>query len=120
MATPAVISTAYGDERKLRTITVTWTSSDLGAATDTVYMEGAIVRVVTNPGATAPTADYDITFVDANGVDIMSGTLADRHTSTSEQVIPATPPFHTPSFTFTLANAGDTKDGVCVIYVAWV
>lgn len=49
---------------------------------------GYIIRVVTNPGDTAPTDDYDITITDAEGCDVMGGELANRDTSTSEQAVP--------------------------------
>ena len=49
---------------------------------------GCIAKVVTNPGSTAPTDNYDITLTDADGVDLMGGELADRDTSTSEVAVP--------------------------------
>jgi hypothetical protein len=52
------------------------------------YAIGCAYMVVTNPGTTAPTADYDITLTDADGVDIMGDTLADRSATLSEQVAP--------------------------------
>ena len=113
------LTVAYGGEKKLQTVTVDWTSDASGDADVLVYMEGAIVRVVTNPGATAPSANYDITLVDADGFDLASSNLLNRHTSTTEQWIPTAYPFHTPSFTFTVANAGDSKIGTCTLYIAW-
>ena len=44
--------------------------------------------VITDPGTEAPTADYDITLTDADGVDVMGGELADRHTTATEQAVP--------------------------------
>ena len=114
------MAAVYGDRGKLQDIAISWTSDGSGDHTETVFMEGAIVRVVTNPGATAPTDDYDITLIDADGLDLAQSSLLNRDTANSEQWIPTTPVFHVPSFTFTVANAGDTKDGACTIYVAWV
>ena len=51
-------------------------------------IDGYVFLVVTNPGATAPTDDYDITLVDADSVDIMGGELANRDTANSEQAVP--------------------------------
>lgn len=48
--------------------------------------QGRLLSLHTNPGATAPTANYDITLVDGDGVDRLQGVGANRHTSTSEQV----------------------------------
>lgn len=59
------------------------------SATNMAYLEGKyLVKVTTNPGTTAPTDNYDITITDANGVDIMGGTLANRDTSNSEEALP--------------------------------
>lgn len=52
------------------------------AITDKI--EGRLVELITNPGATAPTADWDVTLVDANGLDKLQGVGIDRHTTNSE------------------------------------
>lgn len=49
---------------------------------------GCIAKVVTNPGSTAPTDNYDITLTDADDVDLMGGELADRDTANSEVAVP--------------------------------
>ncbi len=115
-----IVTLAYGDKaNKIKTVTITWTSATGGAVTQAFYMDGALVRMVTNPGATAPDPNYDITLVDADGVDLLAGEGADRHTSTSEQVFPTNTPFHIGTVTFTIAAAGDEKTGVCTLYLAW-
>ncbi len=116
----AVVAVVQGDKSaRIVKSTMTWTSSDTGAATGTAYIDGAIVRVVTNPGGTAPTDDYDLTIIDSDGVDLLAGEGANRDTSTSEQIFPTNTPFHNGIVTVTIANAGDTKDGVVSIYTAW-
>jgi hypothetical protein len=62
-----------------------------------------ITKVVTNPGTTAPTADYDITFIDADGIDIMDGGLANRSDTASERVL-AAELVGADGFTITIAN----------------
>ena len=47
-----------------------------------------IYEVITNPGATKPTDNYDIVLNDADGVDMMGGTLADRDETNSERAVP--------------------------------
>ena len=42
--------------------------------------------VETNPGAVAPTADYDIVLNDVDGLDVAGGALLNRHTSVTEKV----------------------------------
>jgi hypothetical protein len=63
-----------------------------------VQLNGFLIRVVTNPGATAPTANYDVVINDENSIDVAQATLANRHTSNTEEVYPvptsaASPPF---------------------------
>ena len=48
---------------------------------------GLIMAMETNPGTPAPTANYDITLVDAEGLDSLQGLGANRHTSNSEKAI---------------------------------
>tara|TARA_Y100000310_G_scaffold119408_1_gene118146 strand:- start:447 stop:842 length:396 start_codon:yes stop_codon:yes gene_type:complete len=52
----------------------------------TTKISGSIIALETNPGATAPTANYDIVLDDADGVDVLGAAGANRHTSTSEKV----------------------------------
>ena len=47
---------------------------------------GRLLALRTNPGATAPTANYDITLPDGDTVDRLQGVGANRHTSNSEEV----------------------------------
>lgn len=53
-------------------------------------MYGYVFKVVTNPGSTAPTANYDIVLNDPDdaGLDAMGGLIINRHTSNGEQVYP--------------------------------
>ena len=117
----AQISTvAYGDKSdKIKTILFTWTSATDQSVSQTFLWDGALVRMATNPGATAPTDNYDITLVDADGIDLLAGEGANRDTSTSEQVFPTNTPFHNGTVTFTIATAGAEKTGTCTLYMAW-
>lgn len=47
---------------------------------------GRLIALVTNPGATAPTDNYDVTLVDGDGLDRLGGVGANRDTTTSERV----------------------------------
>ena len=66
------------------TVPNTAMSADILAVVEGFYIE----KVTTNPGATAPTDDYDITIEDTDGVDLMGGALLNRDTSTSESAYP--------------------------------
>ena len=86
-------------KEKVRTVlgsteiyTFAW-AADSSAATvpDTSTSDevhGYVVRMATDPGGTAPTANYDISITDVRGVDVLGGEGADRAAATSEQVIP--------------------------------
>lgn len=66
------------------TVPSTATSTDITAAITGM----CIYEVITNPGATKPTDNYDIVLEDADGVDMMGGTLADRDETNSERAVP--------------------------------
>lgn len=110
----------YGKE--MEKISVDWLSDASGNATVVIEeLYGYVMKAVTDPGAAAPTANYDITLIDENSVDALIGALIDRHTTTTEQVYPVQSGASTPvhvfgDHTFTVANAGNAKNGTCVFY----
>lgn len=70
---------------------------------------GVVLRVVTDPGTTAPTTLYDITLTDVNGLDVLNGNGADRSATVTEQCFPtvATVPVECPvvgALTLTITN----------------
>ena len=116
--------TTYGGSVKV--IRMAWTSDAGGDVTGVVFIDGEIVRMDTDPGATAPTANYDVTLVDdITGLDVLGGAGANRHTSTTESVVPTllttnsneSRPIHYGTATLTVANAGNAKTGD--IYLFW-
>lgn len=58
-----------------------------GSFPDTVLpsIEGRLLALETNPGATAPTALYDITVEDAHGHDVLEGVGANRAAGSTEK-----------------------------------
>jgi hypothetical protein len=75
--------------------TATADSADGSYPTKSLDVNGAnpvkgyhLFMVVTDPGATAPTDNYDITVVDEFGVDVMGGELTNRDTANTEQAVP--------------------------------
>lgn len=46
--------------------------------------EGRLIQLITDPGTTAPTDNYDITLVDGNGLDVLQGVGANRDTANTE------------------------------------
>jgi len=49
-------------------------------------IDGHLVALITNPGATAPTAAWDLTLVDVEGADRLQGVGANRSATATEQV----------------------------------
>ena len=72
-------------------LTFVWIANSGGAVTSDASDEevsGYVFKVITDPGTTAPTALYNATLTDEDGVDVMGGELADRSATVSEQVVP--------------------------------
>jgi hypothetical protein len=116
----AIISVEESSFEGISKVKWTWTSATDGTAslvTAKSYF-GVVLSLRTDPGATAPTANYDITVTDADGFDVMQGAGADRHTSTSEDTSPASTSVAFGSLTINISNAGDAKTGVAVLYIA--
>ena len=51
-----------------------------------INYSGCLINVTTIPGATGPTANYDIVLNSKYGIDVTEGALANRHTSNAEEV----------------------------------
>lgn len=77
--------------KRIEKVTVAWTAHTDGTfTTASVPLSGWLIKVITNPGSTAPTANYDITVTSPDGADLdeLAGTLANRHTTATEVVYP--------------------------------
>lgn len=130
----------YDETGPIKKILIDWTSDDAtGAVTATTKkISGQLLKVVTDPGTPAPTANYDIAITDGESVDVLSGlggangtdpSLANRHTSTTEVVhllgedgatpsalLPGTYPFVCDILSVAVTNAGNSKQGQIIIY----
>jgi len=100
-----------------------WTSGD-GAEGGTVTkvttkaFDGKIVGLTTDPGATAPTDNYDIEVLDADSHDVLLGAGANRDTATTEHVAEASLGAVAGSLlTLSITNAGDAKVGTVILWV---
>jgi hypothetical protein len=108
---------------------IDWVSDADGTADGTVGpVYGVLLRAVFNPGSPAPTDNYDVTLTDDDGVDVLSGLGANRHTTTTQEVIPLIngsdgtnttplPRALANSLTMAITNAGDSKAGKIVLYL---
>jgi hypothetical protein len=69
------------------TLTCVGDSSDGSfPGTELEEFEGRLLALETDPGTPAPTSNWDVVVNDSNGVDVLQGVGANRHTTTSEKV----------------------------------
>ena len=97
-----------------------WTSSAGGAAdsTTTASFCGKVEYLATDPGATAPTDDYDVAVTDADGVDVLSGAGANRDTANTEYVLSSSlGAVCYSTLTLAVTNAGNAKEGTVYLYI---
>src|SRR3990167_9008752 len=93
MAGTVVLTAEYelGDVR-IAVITATADAADGSFPTATLaalglgHVGGTLLALATNPGATAPTDNWDVTLVDGDGLDRPDGVGASRDTTPSERV----------------------------------
>lgn len=98
------------------TVSFVGDASDGSVPTLAIPMSGFVKKVVTNPGSTAPTANYDIALGDPedSALDALGAALQNRHTSNTEQVYPllagapgtvsSTPVFLAGTYTLAITN----------------
>ena len=114
------VVTTEQTHRTLQRIKFAWTSSAGGAADATtakVYI-GEVLTLVTDPGATAPTDNYDVVVNDADGIDVLAGAGADRDTANTEHVLAASLGGCVDSkLTLAVTNAGNAKEGAVYLYI---
>ena len=104
----------------VRKVKWAWTSATGGGVTQATsrYYDGKVIALVTDPGATAPTADYDVAINDSDSVDVLVGAGIDRHTSATELVASASlGAVANSKLTLVITNAGDEKTGTVYLYI---
>ena len=65
-----------------------FTATTLNAAIMKVIKGMMLHKMSSNPGATAPTDNWDVTLVDENGIDMLGGEGTNMHTTTSQVRFP--------------------------------
>jgi hypothetical protein len=74
-----------------------WTGDSTDGVVDAATMDDQYYQdlkgyyidvIVTDPGVGPPTDNYDITLTDDTGLDVTGGVLANRHTTTTQRVLP--------------------------------
>lgn len=114
-------------EKRMYLHEVSWQADDTtGAIADVTipasdlknYQGAYLYRVITDPGATAPDADYDIVLNDAYGFDVMEGTLANRSATATETIEVTIPIYGQLTAVFTNQTTVDAT-GKIVFLIVW-
>lgn len=78
-----------------------------------------LYKLILNPGATAPTDNWDFTITDSDGIDLLGGTGANMHTTNSAMIAPklnSTTYFAQPIFTApTLNITGNSINSAIIV-----
>jgi hypothetical protein len=94
----------------------------MSAATLSQLKSWYLYKVITNPGSTAPTDNWDFTLSDSDGIDVMGGNGANRHTTTSQMTAPLLTTgvyFAQPVLdTWTLAITGNSNNSAGIVLKA--
>jgi hypothetical protein len=111
----------------IKKVSFAWTAGTAGAPAQdgavtkatTYSYAGQILRAVTVPGllGDAPSADYDITLTDANGIDVAAGLLLNRHTSATQWVTSGMGAVAGDILTINVSAAGSAKKGTLHVYI---
>ena len=119
----ALTSSRVGSLNKYQ---VVWTSDASGDVTVTAFdvATGVLeqVRFTPNTDASQPSGAYDVTILDAQGIDILAGVGANLSSAASTVHVPAVSTTYqrvleAGALTPTVANAGNAKQGTIVLLV---
>jgi len=120
VGTVTIIEERLEPTKKVSFAWVSGTDAEVGTAggTTTYPYSGTIERLVTDPGATAPTDDYDVVINDEDSVDVLMGAGADRDTANTEQVNASSLGIVVgDKLTLAITNAGSAKTGTVHLYI---
>ena len=126
-----------GGSGRIEKVLIDFTTDDTSGsvAVTTRKISGKLIKIVTDPGAAAPSANWDVVLTDEEGVDlsvhmddVAIAALIARHTTTTlETYLPledtagtgrvAAWPVICGKLTVTVNNAGNSKTGQIIIYV---
>lgn len=94
------------------------TSTETGRTTN--YYDGKLLHVITSPNAAkVPTANWDLTIKDTNGIDVMAGNGLNRSSGSTQHKLSSTMGAVAGSrLRFIIANTGGTTGGGSVyVYI---
>lgn len=111
--------------KRINIVAIAWTADAAdGSVPDTTIqsLEGYVLKGITNPGGTAPTANYDVKLLDATEttVDGLNGLLENRSaTATETAVASGMAPLLIGDYVFNLTgNSVNSASGTCVLYLS--
>ncbi len=110
----------YQDHHTVKKIICTWLSDASGDVDTTLTknISGVIERIVNVPdqGDDTPTTLYDVTLLDAEGVDVSQAVSINLVVTGPTQQFPTVRPAVDGPLQLVVANAGDSKIGVTHVY----
>lgn len=118
----SMVTTVTQPDSATLKVSIAWTSSAGGAVTEnlTQGLRGRLfqVKFVPGSGAATPDAGYDVTMLDANGVDVAIGGGADL-SATASTIVQVVPSVYLDGQTLqpVVANAGATNSGTITLWV---
>lgn len=112
----ALTEKTWGSVKKIK-FDVTSDTDGTADSTTTNRYDGAILLICTDPGATAPTDNWDFVLTDADGVDLLAGQGANRSTSATQYISSGMGGVAHSKLTLSVTNAGDTKDLDVYVYI---
>jgi hypothetical protein len=122
VGTVTVTTTTLGDIRAVK-YSLAWVSDGSGnvSTNPQTFRPGSLIQIkfIPDGGGTAPTALYDVTLVDASGIDYLGGTGANLSATVSTQTRVTAPLIYDATGTLDLvvANAGAAKGGTVQLWI---
>jgi hypothetical protein len=110
-------------DKKLKIVTASFVADAAdGSIPNTTIsgLYGYLVKVITNPGATAPTDNYDVKLLDAQDstVDALADAALNRDTANSEQVVPSVAPILAGDYTLNITNNSvNSATGTVLLFI---
>jgi hypothetical protein len=111
----------------MRKVTFDWLSTSSGAASYTMVspVRGIMYRQVLIPDsstATAPSTDYDVTVLDADGVDVLHGAGIAQSNTTITDIVLGSSGYYAPTavediIILSVTDAGNAKGGKVILYI---
>lgn len=116
------VTTTEVTHTRARKLVFAWTSAAGGEAdgVSAAAFDGKLEGLTTIPsgGGTAPTDNYDVRVLDAQGHDVLLGAGLNRDAANTEHLTAASLAIVAGSpLTLEVRNAGDAKQGTVIVYV---